>query len=440
MSSTATTTAGLAPPPRWGEPGAVRARLQLTAWSFAYVLLAVPALILTILVTVSLSVAVVGVGLFLLLIFVPLLSRFADVHRAASGRLLGREIPRPQRRRAGSPLKQLKAWVNEPARWRELAWGFMSLSIGWVMAWLALGWFLGVVWYLVFPFVFWVSPDGVFDNNYGFFVLDTQAEAFAEWIFLLVALPLWWYVTPALMHWRALLDEALLAPSRAELTRRVAGLTESRAETIDHSAAEIRRIERDLHDGAQARLVSLGMSLGLAEQKLKEDPDAAALLIQEAREAAGGALGDIRSVVRGIHPPVLADRGLGGAVQALALDLDVPTSVLVDLPGRPPSPVESAVYFAISEALANVVKHAGATRATVELSHDGERLRARVTDNGTGGADPRRGTGLAGLQRRLAAFDGKMVVDSPLGGPTTIELELPCALSSARTMRSSATD
>lgn len=439
MSTATTTGPGLVPPPRWGAPGAVRARLAITGWSLAYVLLAVPALVLGVVVLVSLSVAVVGVGLALLLIFVPLLSRFADLHRITAGRILGRRIERPYRREVAAPLPMLRSWAGAAGRWRELGWAFMSLSLGWAMSWLAFGLALGVAWYAVFPFVYWVSPAGVFETDYGFIVLDTQAEAFLEWAFLLVIVPLWWHGTPLLMRWRALLDEAMLAPSRADLERRVVEVTTSRAESIDHSAAEIRRIERDLHDGAQARLVSLGMSLGLAEQKLRDDPEGAARLIQEAREAAGGALGDIRSVVRGIHPPVLADRGLGGAVQALALDLDVPTSVLVDLPGRPPAPVESAVYFAISEALANVVKHAGATRASVELTHDGQLLHARVTDNGRGGVDPRNGTGLAGLQRRLAAFDGKMVVHSPLGGPTTIDLELPCALSSARTTPSSGT-
>ncbi|MFS3129415.1 histidine kinase [Nocardioides sp. Bht2] len=439
MSTAATVTPGLVPPPRLGQPGALRSRLKLSAWSFVYVLLAVPALVLGVVVLVSLSVAVVGVGLALLLIFVPLLSRFADLHRVTAGHLLGRKIERPYRREVAAPLPMLRAWAAEPGRWRELGWSFMSLSLGWVISWLAFGFALAVVWYLVFPFVYWVSPAGVFEVNYSFIVLDTQAKAFIEWALLLVVIPLWWHGTPLLMRWRVLLDEAMLAPSRADLERRVAEVTESRAESIDHSAAEIRRIERDLHDGAQARLVSLGMSLGLAEQKLRESPEQALELIREAQAGAQGALGDIRGVVRGIHPPVLADRGLGGAVQALALDLDVPTSVLIDLPGRPPAPVESAAYFAINEALANVVKHAGATRAIVEVYHREGRLRIAISDNGRGGADPAGGTGLRGLAKRLAAFDGTMTLESPLGGPTRITMEIPCALSSPRTMPSSGT-
>lgn len=439
MSTATTAQPGLVPPPRWGEHGAVSARLRITAWSFAYVLLAVPALALGVVVLVSLSVAVVGVGLALLLIFVPLLSRFADLHRVTAGHILGRRIERPYRRELAAPIPMLRAWVREPGRWRELGWAFMSLSLGWAMSWLAFGLALGVVWYLVFPFVYWAAPDDVFEMNYGFVVLDTQAKSFLEWTLLLVVVPLWWHATPLLMRWRAQLDEAMLAPSRADLERRVAEVTASRAESIDHSAAEIRRIERDLHDGAQARLVSLGMSLGLAEQTLRDNPAEALRLIQEAQASARGALGDIRGVVRGIHPPVLADRGLGGAVQALALDLDVPTSVLIDLDGRPPAPVESAAYFAINEALANVVKHAQASRATVEVSHRAGRMLITVGDNGRGGADPSGGTGLRGLTKRLAAFDGTMTLDSPQGGPTRITMEIPCALSSPKTMPSSGT-
>ncbi|MDD9348708.1 histidine kinase, partial [Mumia sp.] len=234
-------------------------------------------------------------------------------------------------------------------------------------------------------------------------------------------------------------DLALLSPTRAELEKRLAEVSASRTETIDHSAAELRRIERDLHDGAQARLVSLGMSLGLAEQLMRTDPEAASRLIEEARLTTTSALGDLRSVVRGIHPPVLADRGLVGAAQALMLDLAVPTSFSAVVPGRAPEPVESAMYFAIAEALANVVKHSGATAASVDLAHDGERLRTVVADNGRGGADPAGGTGLDGIARRLAAFDGTMVVESPAGGPTVVTMELPCALSSPKTSPSSGT-
>jgi signal transduction histidine kinase len=235
------------------------------------------------------------------------------------------------------------------------------------------------------------------------------------------------------MRARAQLARALLAPSRAVLERRVEAVSRSRAEVVDYSAAELRRIERDLHDGAQARLVSLGMSLGLAEDVMRRDPDTAVKLLQEARGATISALGDLRNLVRGIHPPVLADRGLAGALQALALDLAIPVAIRSQLPGRPPAPVESALYFAAAEALANVVKHAAASQAWVELSYRAGRLRVVVGDDGGGGAKITGGTGLASVARRLAAFDGRMDVTSPAGGPTTLTLELPCALSSPKT-------
>jgi signal transduction histidine kinase len=227
-----------------------------------------------------------------------------------------------------------------------------------------------------------------------------------------------------------------LAPDRElALMERISNLTRSRSGALDIQAAEMRRIERDLHDGAQARIVSLGMSLGLAARLVKTDPDAAADLINEARASTVAALDQLRDVVHGIHPPVLADRGLGGAVEALALDVSVPVTVTAALPNRLPAPVESAVYFATAECLANVVKHSGATRAWVDLTYRGGRLIVVVGDNGSGGAQlgsgpaGRGGTGLTGIVRRLEAFDGTVTLDSPAGGPTTVTMEVPCASS-----------
>lgn len=229
-------------------------------------------------------------------------------------------------------------------------------------------------------------------------------------------------------------------PAReAALEQRVDVLTRSRSGALDVQAAELRRIERDLHDGAQARIVSLGMSLGLAEQLLRKDPDAAADLLAEARASTGAALDDMRTVMRGIQPPVLADRGLVGAIEALSLDLAVPVTVRADLAGRAPAPVESAMYFSVAECLANVVKHSGATRAWVVLVHRLGMLAAVVGDDGAGGASMELGTGLAGVARRLEVFDGTIDVESPPGGPTSITLELPCELSSPKTSPSSGT-
>jgi signal transduction histidine kinase len=416
-------------------------RLRMSAMAFAYVLLAVPALVLLVLVSVSLGVSPVGVGLALLLVLVPLTAKLADAHRAIAGRLLRVKIERPYSLQgATSSMGLLRTWAGDPARWRDYAWLWMRVTLGWSISWLAFGLTLAPIFYAIYPFLFWVTPDGVFDVNYGIFTIDTQIESFFEWTWMFVSFALWWRFEPVLVRWVAQLDRAMLAPSRDQLERRVAHVAQTRAEAIDHSAAELRRIERDLHDGAQARLVSLGMTLGLAEQMLTTDPEGAARLLAEARDSSTTALGDLRSVVRGIHPPVLADRGLAGAVQALALDMAVPVTAVVSLPGRPPAPVESAVYFAVAECLANVAKHAEATRASVELTWEDGTLRAVVTDDGIGGASLDKGSGLVGLARRLDALDGRMSVVSPDGGPTVVTLEVECALSSARTTPSSATD
>ncbi len=219
----------------------------------------------------------------------------------------------------------------------------------------------------------------------------------------------------------------------ADLAGRVARLTESRGHAVDAAAAELRRIERDLHDGAQARLVALGMNLRAVERVLPGSPQAALALVAEARETSVRALSELRDLIRGICPPVLADRGLGHAVQALVLDTPLPTALEIELPGRLPAPVESACYFAIAEALANAVKHSSARHAGIRIRYAGGMLRIEVADDGVGGADPAQGTGLQGVERRLGTFDGIMAVSSPPGGPTMIVMEVPCALLSPKT-------
>ena len=239
---------------------------------------------------------------------------------------------------------------------------------------------------------------------------------------------------PLLLRGYGLLARMLLAPAgQAELALRVRQLTQTRTEALDTGAAEIRRIERDLHDGAQARLVAMGMTLDAAGQIIDSNPDAARALVLEARDASVKALAELRALVRGIHPPVLADRGLADAIRALALDAPARISLASDLNGRPPAPVESAAYFAVCELLANVSKHAEARQTWVDIRHTDGMLRIGVTDNGHGGAEPARGTGLRGIERRLAAFDGVLAVSSPPGGPTAVTMEVPCALSSPKT-------
>jgi signal transduction histidine kinase len=213
--------------------------------------------------------------------------------------------------------------------------------------------------------------------------------------------------------------------AREELTERISTLESTRAGAVDVQEAELRRIERDLHDGAQARLVALGMSLGMAEQKLATDAGAARELLAEAREGAGEALKELRALARGIHPPVLADRGLDAAVRALAATSPLAVTVSVMIRERPRAPVESAAYFVVAEALANAGKHAHPNRIDVRIVQIGERLSVEVHDDGAGGADAQ-GGGLSGLRRRVQALDGTLVVLSPAGGPTTIRAELPC--------------
>ena len=250
------------------------------------------------------------------------------------------------------------------------------------------------------------------------------------WIVLLCAILVYlgpWIVSAAVrMDTRVASD--LLGPSRAEkLAQRVANLTESRAGAVDAADTERRRIERDLHDGAQQRLVSLAINLGLARATLAHElSESARQALQEAHEEAKEALTELRELVRGLHPVVLEDRGLDAALSGIAARSPVPVRLTVDVPRRVSSTVEAVGYFIVSEALANVNKHARATAVQVDVRLDGTVLRITVTDDGIGGADASRGTGLTGLAQRAASVDGSFGISSPLGGPTTIKVNLPC--------------
>ncbi|MFD5419253.1 sensor histidine kinase [Streptomyces sp. NPDC127069] len=229
--------------------------------------------------------------------------------------------------------------------------------------------------------------------------------------------------------WRALHRVAVrfLGPSAAMvLAERVDELTSQRADATVAQAAEIRRIERDLHDGAQARLVALGLSLATAEALMDRDPEQARTLMREARAGAAASLTELRELIRGISPPVLSERGLVDAVRALALDVPLDVAVRAAGPVRLDPPIESAVYFGVAELLTNAVKHAGANRAHVSLVRDETGIVVEVEDDGRGGADARPGGGLAGLRRRLAVFDGTLTVTSPHGGPTRVRMAVPC--------------
>jgi signal transduction histidine kinase len=314
-------------------------------------------------------------------------------------------------------------WVlTDPATWRDLLWLLVNGPVGVVLGLLP-----------TFGVVCGVGTLAIDGGALLYGPWRNAVPLFSAQVFLLSLLPLGVIAGPWLLKAHALVASSLLAPTREEMAAQVGRLTESRSQAVDASAAELRRIERDLHDGAQARLVALGLNIGFAEQVVRDDPDLALTLLAEARASSGQALSELRALVRGIHPPVLAERGLDGAVRALALSLPLPVDLHIELAGRASAPVESAVYFAIAEALANVVKHSGANRAWVQLEYGHDRLIAIVGDNGTGGAAPRAGGGLLGIEQRLAAFDGVIAVTSPDGGPTLVTMELPCELSLART-------
>jgi signal transduction histidine kinase len=369
----------------------------LTGYAAAQLGLSIALLVLFVLSVVGGVLAVLWVGLVILIAVLPAGRAIANVHRRMTARVLGSPVPDPYRPVGRGFFPRLGAYATDPMTWRDLAW---------------------------MPVAFVAS----FTINLTVIIL---ALGVVTWI-------IWWFATPWLMRARAAIDRFFLAYSRTErLEQRVQVLTETRAEFVDHSAAELRRLERDLHDGAQARLVALSMNLGMADAAFEEDPDAARRLIQDARATTAGAIGDLRSVVRGIHPPVLADRGLAGAVAALAIDMAIPVTVDAQLSGRPPAPVESALYFGVAECLANIGKHSGARNGWITLGHEDSVLRVVVGDDGRGGADPGAGTGMLGVMRRLAAFDGTLSVSSPAGGPTIITLEVPCVLSSPRTTPSS---
>ncbi|MFE5969369.1 sensor histidine kinase [Streptomyces sp. NPDC056463] len=269
------------------------------------------------------------------------------------------------------------------------------------------------------------DPVGWRTMLYGFIRLPWGIVTFAVTLVSLVVL---WPLLPFVARGLSTADRAmvrgLLSPSD-ELERRIAELESDRGVVVDTAAADLRRIERDLHDGAQARLVALAMGLGLAKEKLLEDPEAAATMVDEAHGEVKLALQELRDLARGIHPAVLTDRGLDAALSSIAARCTVPVKVTVDLAERPAEAIEGIAYFTVSELLQNVSKHARARSASVEVWRREDRLLLQVRDDGQGGARLDGGTGMAGLAERLGAVDGLFVLDSPEGGPTTVTAELP---------------
>jgi signal transduction histidine kinase len=416
-------------------------RLRLLWSALTGSVLSLAGLLLLVLVLAATLLIPAWVGLPLLLGSVALLRGFAGLHRARAAALLGVEVERPYRPVRGRGLiARVKGIASDLATWRDIAWVLVNTTLGTALRLLSVALLVAALAGLAFPAIWAALPPGTDVGLVGVVRVTDQSGANLVAVEGLLLLLLWWVAAPGMLRADARLTRWLLAPTeRARLANRVRQLAETRAETVDTQAAELRRIERDLHDGVQARLVALGMSLGMADELVGEDPHAARELLAEARQRTGQALAELREVVRGIHPPVLADRGLEGAVRALALANPLPTEVEVDIPGRLPAPVESAAYFAVAETLGNVIKHSQATRSWVRLRYADGRLVMVVGDDGRGGADPGNGTGLLGIRRRLAAFDGTLVVTSPPGGPTIVTMELPCESSSPKTTPSSGT-
>ncbi|MFK0214200.1 sensor histidine kinase [Streptomyces sp. NPDC090298] len=358
--------------------------------------------------TAFLTLTVIGAGV--LPESVLLLRRLAGWQRRRTAEWSGIPVPEAYLPLEGPLPARVRTAVTDPGTRQDLVWAAAQLLYGLVL------------WYL--SMILWVPAllvDGVWTGLAG------RRP---------VALPLFGRLTGLAAEWsRALLTPVPSAARDAALAARIEQLTATRAGAIAAHGAELRRIERDLHDGAQAHLVALSLRIGLARRAYDSDPASARKLLDDAQTQAEAALTELRHVVRGIHPPILTDRGLTGAVRALAASSGLEAAVAVtglgdhDQDGpRAPAAVEAAAYFVVAEALTNAAKHSGADRASVCLSRQPAGLRVRVRDEGRGGAEAGEGggSGLTGMRRRVAALDGTVRLTSPAGGPTVVEVELPC--------------
>ncbi|GHE86058.1 histidine kinase [Streptomyces longispororuber] len=437
---------------RWsggfGDDTAAERRNRLPVWlrapvegrtlrEFVYVLLSLPISIVAF--TFAVTMLAVGAGLLVTFVGIPVLALgltacrgFGALERVRARALLGVDVqdPHPLRARDSGPLAWMGAVLKSGVSWRHLVyavlhmpWAIFSFTVA-VVFW-TYGWAM-----LTYPLWFWVFPvyggqGGIQlygDDSHRFYLDNPFEIGLTSATGLLVALGTPWIIR-ALTTVDRVMVFGLLGPSR--LVSRVVELESDRGVVVDTAAADLRRIERDLHDGAQARLVALAMDLGLAKEKLAEDPQAAARMVDEAHGEVKVALQELRDLARGIHPAVLTDRGLDAALSALAARCTVPVEVEVDLPSRPAAAIEGIAYFTVSELLQNISKHSGAARASVDVWRVEDRLMLQVFDDGQGGADVTAGSGLAGLAGRLDAVDGILVVESPVGGPTTVTAELP---------------
>ena len=321
----------------------------------------------------------------------------------------------------------LRAALRDPAVGREVGWLAVHATVGFLIGLLALALPLYAVQDLTFPLWWRLVPAETGGPGLALWPVLTWPDALAVALLGVAWLAAALVFLPLLARLQAWPGRSLLAPSAGtDLSLRVAQLTATRSRALDAHATELRRIERSLHDGTQNRLVAVNVLLGAARRQLARDPAGAEEILGRAQDAAEQALAELRTVARGILPPVLAERGLAEAVGRLAGDCGVPCRLDVDVPGRCAASVEATAYFVVAEALTNVAKHSGATSAAVTVRREGDRLRLRVDDDGKGGADESGGSGLLGIRRRIEAYDGRLALTSPAGGPTTMMVELPC--------------
>ena len=433
MSIEATTPAVKIP-----EPRAWRAFADRRVWSrLAYLLATGPigwfwltAIVMLVFVGVGLSIVWVGVLVLWLMFFI--IRGGARLDRWLIRRALGYQIEDPYRPDAsGSWVRRWKVRLTDPATWRDLVY------LGLVLPILGTIWFVSLVFILAIPLHFLSLPvtyrwfpdqrSTPLDFNGGeWLVIDSLPDAlFAAFagVVLLGLLPI--IVRGMATAHGTIAGSLLAATRRSTLDAEITGLRTSRDHGLDAAEAERRRIERDLHDGAQQRLVALAMGLGMAKEKLDTDPAMAKELVDEAHGHAKVALVELRDLARGIHPTVLTDRGLDAALSALAAQAPFPVDVSCPAGERYSTRVESTAYFVVAECLANAAKHSDASRARVNVHRTGTSVVVSVEDDGVGGADPT-GTGLDGLRHRVTSVEGTFNVSSPPGGPTSIVAELPC--------------
>jgi signal transduction histidine kinase len=410
------------------RPGALLRQLGLDT---VYLVLALPVGIVafTVVVTgwsLALGLAVTLIGLPIAMVTVHFSRWLGWIERHRAALVLGHPVPAIYNPQTGRFFARLKAMFSDPSTWKDLGWHLLLLpvSIGdfcvAVTAWsISLG-------LLTLPAWWWALPESDPPELLGLIRVDSWANAWVACAIGIVALPIAAALVRATAAASAALSEIVLGPTRRQLEARVEVLSQTRAGAVDAAAAELQRIERDLHDGAQARLVALALDLGMAEDRFDRDPEGARELVEKARGEAKLAMSELRDLARGIRPALLAERGLSEAISALAARTPLPTTVEVELNGRLSATVELAAYFTVAEALTNAVKHAEAGSARVHLWRENDRLRIEVRDDGRGGAKAD-GHGLDGLAKRLAALDGTLAVASPRGGPTVLYAEVPCA-------------